>query len=208
MTFIRTISELLITFAQNTGYWGFFVAMILESTSIPIILPAEIVLVSAGYLVGLGELNFYITTLVCTVGSMVGASINYFLAFFFGRKLIEKYGKYVFISKKKFAKFEALFARRSGLFTFVGRFIPLVKHIASIPPGLSKMNFFRFSFYTSLGSFLFNITMIYIGMEIGENVNDKSLVRYLEIGAVVFVVIIFAVYYLYNRFASREMKRG
>ena len=204
---IKDISRWLILFANNTGYWGFFIVMIIESTSLPVMLPAEVVLVSAGYLVAIGKLNFYIILLVCSTGATIGALINYYLSFFFGRKLIEKYGKYILINQKRFAKFELVFNSRAGLLTFFGRFMPLIKHIVSIPPGLSKMNIFKFIFFTFSGSFFFNLIMLILGFEIGEKIESKSIKTYIEIGSAFFIITIVGLYYLYNYLANKIIEK-
>ncbi|MBL0725430.1 MAG: DedA family protein [Alphaproteobacteria bacterium] len=205
MSWIENISNSLLAFASDTGYWGFFVIMAIESTSIPVFFPAEIVLFSAGYLIGCDQLNYYITLGICTLGSIVGALLNYAIAFYFGRDMIKKYGKYFFINYKKFHNFEKAFNRHSSLFTFIGRFLPFVKHVASLPPGLSKMNIFKFIFYTFLGALIFNTAIISVGIRIGETHDKRVILYYLEIAGLLLVAFVAITYYFRNRLVKNTI---
>lgn len=149
------------------GYPGIFLLMAMESSLIPV--PSELVMPPAGYLAYQGKMNIVTAILCGTVGSLVGAYANYFAAHYLGRPLIIKYGKYVLIPPEKFARVERFFLSHGEISTFIGRLLPVVRHLISIPAGLSGMNHLRFSLYTLLGAGIWCSILAGIGYFIGEN---------------------------------------
>jgi len=149
------------------GYPGIFLLMAMESSVIPI--PSEVVMPPAGYLAQQGQMNMVAAILCGTVGSLVGAYANYFAARFLGRPLILKYGKYVLITEEKFAKVEAFFLKHGEISTFIGRLLPVVRHLISLPAGLAGMNHLKFSLYTLLGAGIWVTVLTCIGYFIGSN---------------------------------------
>ena len=132
----------LINWLLNTmnamGYPGIFVLMAMESSIIPV--PSELVMPPAGYLAQQGKMNIWIAILMGTVGSLAGAYANYFTARWLGRPLVLKYGKYVWITEEKFAKVESFFLKHGEISTFIGRLLPVIRHLISIPAGIAGMN--------------------------------------------------------------------
>ena len=120
------------------GYFGIFFMMLLESSIFP--LPSEVVMIPAGYLCAKGEMNMPLVIVLGIFGSIAGALINYYLAVKLGRKLIIKYGHYVFFSKEKLETVELFFKKHGSFSTFTGRLIPVVRHYISLPAGLARMN--------------------------------------------------------------------
>ena len=110
----------------------------IESTFIPI--PSEITMIPAGYLIGKGELNFFLVFLCSISGTVLGALTNYMIAYHYGRKLLVNYGKYFFLNTTKLVKIELFFRKYGKISTFFGRMLPGVKHFISFPAGLGKMN--------------------------------------------------------------------
>src|SRR5512147_2332750 len=149
------------------GYPGIFLLMAMESSVIPI--PSELVMPPAGYLAQQGQMNALIAILCGTFGSLVGAYVNYFAARHLGRPLVLKYGKYVWISEEKFSRVESFFLKHGEISTFIGRLLPVVRHLISLPAGLSGMNHLRFSLYTLLGAGIWVSVLTWIGYFIGEN---------------------------------------
>ena len=156
---LRTIGAL--------GYPGIFILMAMESSVIPI--PSELVMPPAGYLAQQGQMSVGLSILCGTAGSLVGAYLNYFAARYLGRPLLLKYGKYVMITEEKFAKVEGFFLRHGEISTFIGRLIPVVRHLISLPAGLSGMNHVKFSLYTVLGAGIWVTVLTCIGYVIGQN---------------------------------------
>lgn len=149
------------------GYPGIFLLMAMESSVIPI--PSEVVMPPAGYLAQQGQMNMGLAILCGTLGSLVGAYANYFAARFLGRPLILKYGKYVLITEEKFAKVESFFLKHGEISTFIGRLLPVVRHLISLPAGLAGMNHIKFSLYTLLGAGIWVTVLTFIGYFIGSN---------------------------------------
>jgi len=191
------INWLLLTIGA-LGYPGIFLLMAMESSVIPI--PSELVMPPAGYLAQQGHMNMAAVILCGTVGSLVGAYANYYAAHYLGRPLILKYGKYVWITEEKFAKVEKYFKDHGEISTFIGRLLPVVRHLISLPAGLANMNHLKFSLYTLLGAGLWVTVLSYIGYFIGAN--RELIMAYSNqavIGVLVLSAAIIAVYIAVHR---------
>jgi len=183
----------LVTTIGAMGYPGIFLLMAMESSIIPV--PSELVMPPAGYLAQQGEMNMAVAILCGTVGSLVGAYANYFASHYLGRPLVLRYGKYVGISHHKFARVEAFFHKHGEISTFIGRLLPVVRHLISIPAGLAGMNHLRFSIYTLAGAGIWCTILAWIGYFIGKE--QALILRYSHqalVGVVIFSVILVAVY--------------
>jgi membrane protein DedA with SNARE-associated domain len=183
----------LVTTIGALGYPGIFILMAMESSVIPI--PSELVMPPAGYLAQQGLMNEIIAILCGTAGSLAGAYLNYVAAHYLGRPLLLKYGKYVWITEEKFAKVERFFGDHGEVSIFVGRLLPVVRHLISLPAGLSGMNRLKFAVYTAAGAAIWVTVLTYIGYFIG--MNRDLIMRYSHqalIGAVVFSAMVIALY--------------
>jgi len=159
-------------YMSNMNYFTIFVLMAIESTFIP--LPSELVLPPAAWLAAQGELNFYLIVLFSSLGCVTGALINYTLSFYLGRAIIygladSKYARIFFISRAKLEKAENYFIENGNTSTFIGRLIPGIRHLISIPAGLAKMNIKKFIFYTLAGSAIWNTILSLLGYFFGKN---------------------------------------
>lgn len=164
---IREIAQTIVDLIFDWGYLGIFILMSIESSFIPF--PSEIVLIPAGYLASKGDMNFGLIMLSALGGSMVGAFINYYMAFLLGRKILNRYGKYFFIKTNTLEKMEDYFEKHGAISTFIGRLIPGIRQLISIPAGLSHMNLAVFSTYTALGAGIWALILVGLGYFIGEN---------------------------------------
>jgi len=164
---IRDLMRALVQGIGAMGYPGIFLLMAMESSLLPV--PSELVMPPAGYLAQQGLMNPWVAILAGTTGSLAGAYANYFFARHVGRPLILKYGKYFLVSPEKFRRVETFFLKHGEISTFIGRLIPVIRHLVSIPAGLSGMNHVRFSAYTLLGAFLWCSILTWIGYVIGRN---------------------------------------
>ncbi len=201
----QLIEWLLITIGA-LGYPGIFILMAMESSVIPI--PSELVMPPAGFLAQQGQMNMLIVILCGTAGSLAGAYANYFAAHYLGRPLLLKYGKYVWITEEKFAKVERFFRDHGEVSTFVGRLLPVVRHLISLPAGLSGMNHVKFSLYTLAGAGLWVTVLTFIGYFIG--MNRELIMRYSHhalIGAVALSVVIIVLYVRSHRKKTAERTR-
>lgn len=175
------------------GYPGIFILMAMESSVFPV--PSELVMPPAGYLANRGEMNIWLAILTGTLGSLVGAYANYYAAHWLGRPLILKYGKYVWITEEKFAKVEIFFHKHGEISTFIGRLLPVVRHLISLPAGLAGMHHGKFAFYTTAGAFFWVTILTWIGYFIGQN--QELIMRYSHqalIWVIIFSVALVAVY--------------
>jgi len=153
---------------HKLGYPGVLMLMTLESTFVPI--PSELVMPQAGYLAAQGHMNFWIALVIATVGSVVGALINYGIAIKLGRPLMLRYGKYFLCPPHKFEKMEKFFISHGEISTFTGRLILGVRHFISFPAGLSRMHLWKFCFYTACGAGFWAAVLEFIGYYVGKKV--------------------------------------
>jgi len=182
----------------DLGYAGIFTMMALESTFVPI--PSEAVMIPAGYLVQQGTMNFPLSLLCGVTGSVAGAYFNYFMALWLGRPFILRYGKYVGVSKEKFLKVDEYFHNHGEITTFIGRLIPVVRHLISFPAGLGRMNHVKFTIYTALGAAFWVTVLLSLGFLIGEN--EALIKKYLSqitLGLFVLSALIVAMYIYWKR---------
>ena len=149
------------------GYPGIFILMAMESSVIPI--PSEFVMSPAGYLAQAGKMDMLAVILCGTLGSLFGAYLNYFASHYLGRPLVLKYGRYVWITEEKFAKVETFFLRHGEISIFIGRLLPVVRHLISLPAGLAGMHHLKFALYTVLGAGIWVTILAWIGYFIGSN---------------------------------------
>jgi len=164
---LRELAQDLVDLIFDWGYLGIFLLMAVESSFLPF--PSEIVLVPAGYLASKGDMSIAMIMTSALAGSLVGAFINYYLALTLGRKILEKYGKYFFIKESALDKMDNYFAKHGAISTFIGRLIPGIRQLISIPAGLSRMNLAVFSLYTTLGAGIWALILVMLGYFIGEN---------------------------------------
>ncbi len=151
----------------SMGYPGIFLLMAMESSIIPV--PSELVMPPAGFLIYQGRMDWLPAILAGTLGSLAGAYANYFAARYLGRPLILKYGRYVLIPPDKFQRVESFFLRHGEISTFIGRLLPVIRHLISIPAGVAGMNHLKFSLYTLLGAGIWCSILTWIGYAIGQN---------------------------------------
>lgn len=149
------------------GYPGIVIMMMIESSFFPF--PSEVVMIPAGYLAQQGRMNLYLAILLGIAGSLLGAYFNYYISAWVGRPFLLKYGRYFFLPEKQFLKVDAFFNRHGEITTFVGRLIPGIRQVISVPAGLARMNVAKFSFYTALGAGIWVAILAFLGYCIGEN---------------------------------------
>ncbi len=164
---LADMTNFIVDTVGSLGYMGIFFMMFLESSFVPF--PSEVVMIPAGYLVYKGEMNGYAAIFAGVSGSLFGALFNYYLALKFGRQFLIKYGRFVFIKEETVLKMESYFEKHGHISTFAGRLIPAVRQYISFPAGIAKMNLVKFSFYTSLGAFIWVVILTVLGYYIGEN---------------------------------------
>ncbi|MBI5393590.1 DedA family protein [Candidatus Woesearchaeota archaeon] len=190
---------------SSLGYAGIFILMIFESMVVPI--PSELVLPFAGFLAATGEFNIFLVILVASFGSLLGSLISYYIGLYGGNKLIVKYGKYFFVDLADLQKTEKWFAEKGEKTVFISRFIPVVRHLISIPAGIGKMNLKKFCIYTIAGAALWNAFLIYLGYLLGQRWNEvKHYSEYFTI-PVIILLIVGGSYYIYHHIRNKQKNK-
>src|SRR5437763_569821 len=147
------------------GYPGIVLLMAIESSVLP--LPSELVMPPAGYLAAKGQMTGWVAILAGTFGSLIGALFNYGLAVVVGEPVLRRYGKYVLVSERSLDRTEAFFRRHGELSTFVGRLLPVIRHLISLPAGVSRMPVARFALYTGAGAAIWSGVLTWVGWSPG-----------------------------------------
>lgn len=218
LAFIPSASEIFNWFVDNANYWFVFLFMVIESSFIPF--PSEVVVPPAVYLaccnIGAGAgMNPYMVVVLATLGALCGAYVNYYLALWVGRPLVyrfadSKLGHACLIDTAKVAKAEAYFDKHGAVSTFVGRLIPAIRQLISIPAGLAKMNIGVFTLYTTLGALVWNAVLGLLGWWLSTSVRYDDLLEQIEkynhyltyIGGAIGVICIGII--CYNVFKKRQ----
>lgn len=164
---VETIANFIISLIESTGYIGIFFTMVLESACIP--LPSEIIMPFSGYVAWKGNLNLYLVVMAGALGNLVGSWIAYFVGIKGGRPFLEKYGKYIFITKKKLEMADKWFKRYGHEAVFISRVMPIVRTFISLPAGTAKMDLKKFSIYTFIGSIPWCYMLAYVGYSLGPH---------------------------------------
>jgi len=157
-TFVRNIVE-------SLGYPGLFLLITLESTLVPI--PSELVMPFAGYLAKLGEFSLPVVIIINSTAAMVGSGISYWIGAAGGKPLLLRYGKYALIRAKDIERTEVFFSRHGKATILIGRFLPVVRHIISVPAGVARMPLVPFFTQTFIGSTIWGTVLILLGYSLG-----------------------------------------
>lgn len=175
-------------FVENANYLFVFVFMVIESSFIPF--PSEVVVPPAAYLActntGAGsDMNIIIVVLMATLGALVGAYINYYLALWIGRPVVYKFadsrfGHALMINREKVVKAENYFDKHGAVSTFIGRLIPAIRQLISIPAGIARMNIWVFSLFTFLGALVWNSVLGGLGYWLSLHVSPDQLFEKVE----------------------------
>ena len=161
------MSSLLLNAISEYGYFGMFLAMILEA--VIIVIPSELILATGGILASQNLFSFFGALLTGIIGSVFCAIIIYLMGYFGGRPFIDKYGKYFFMKKEDIEKAEAWFQKYGMLASFIGRNFPIVRTFISLPIGMMHLSFWPFVLYTTLGSIPWTFAFVYVGYSLGNN---------------------------------------
>lgn len=218
LTSIFDASQFFQWFVENANYLFVFLFMTIESSFIPF--PSEVVVPPAAYLACTntgagGNMNIFMVVVMATLGALCGAFINYFIALWVGRPIVyafadSKFGHACLIDRAKVDKAEAYFDKHGAVSTFVGRLIPAIRQLISIPAGLSRMNIGVFALFTALGALVWNAILAGLGYWLSLHVKPEDLFEKVEqyngyltyAGYALFGVCI--LYILYNAFKKKN----
>lgn len=191
---LKPIIDFVISFISTLGYPGIFLLSILESALIPI--PSEIIMPFSGFLVSNGTFEPVSVVLAGTFGNLVGSILTYYLGIKAGRAFILRYGKYILFKKSHLEFTEELFQKYGDKISFFCRLLPAIRTYISLPCGVGKTNFIKFSIYTFLGSLIWNAMLTYVGIIFGHNwMNIDKYAIYLDVVSAC-VITVFVIWFL------------
>ncbi len=172
------LADLLQELLNQLNYISVMILMIIESSAIPF--PSEIVVPPAAYKAANGEMSVVLVVVFATIGSCIGAIINYVVSLYVGRPIVYKFvnsklGHLCLLNQEKMEKAEKYFESKGAIATLVGRLIPGIRQLISIPAGLSRMNFLHFLLYTVIGAGAWNIVLASLGWYLSRIVPYEQL---------------------------------
>lgn len=209
------ITELFLWVEAHLNYFWITVLMAIESSFIPF--PSEVVVPPAAYFASTegSNLNIYLVVVFATMGALIGALVNYYLSVWIGRPLVYKFansrfGHMCLIDEAKVEKAEQYFDKHGAISTFIGRLIPAVRQLISIPAGLARMNLAKFVLFTSLGAGVWNIVLASLGYWLSTFIPKDQLYaqiehynQYLTYGGYGIGVIV-VLFIVYNAFKKKK----
>lgn len=156
---------------SDLGYPGIFLLMALESALIPI--PSEVIMPFSGFLVSEGRFSLLGIALSGAFGNLFGSYIAYAFGYWAKdkiiRKLVSKYGKFVLLTEEEYDSAVKLFSKNGQMFVAISRLLPAIRTVISLPAGVAKLDFIKFSIFTFFGCFIWSYFLGYIGVKLGEN---------------------------------------
>lgn len=182
---------------NNLDYFWVTFLMMIESSFIPF--PSEVVVIPAAFMAAEGTMSLPLVVLFATIGGLLGATINYVLSYTLGRKVIyafadSKFGHLCLMNSEKVANAEDYFREKGVIATLIGRLIPAVRQLISIPAGLSKMNFGKFAFFTFLGAGAWNMVLAGLGYAFHGVMNKDELIAKVQHYSHEFLLILIVIF--------------
>jgi membrane protein DedA with SNARE-associated domain len=172
---IEYLSLFIIATISALGYSGIVLLMAIESACIP--LPSEIIMPFSGYLVSTGQMNLWGVAVAGAVGCVVGSLVAYWVGMYGGRPLIEKYGRYILLSRHDLDLADRWFAKYGEIIVFVSRLLPAIRTFIAFPAGVARMNLTKFVIYTFAGSLPWCLGLAYVGQKLGEQWNKDDTLK-------------------------------
>jgi membrane protein DedA with SNARE-associated domain len=172
---IEFLSFLIVYTISRLGYTGVVLLMAIESACIP--LPSEIIMPFSGYLVSVGQMNLWGVAIAGAIGCVLGSLVAYWVGMYGGRPLIEKYGKYILLSRHDLDLADRWFAKYGEIIVFVSRLLPAVRTFIAFPAGVARMNLTKFVIYTFAGSLPWCLGLAYVGQKLGEKWNKDDTLK-------------------------------
>lgn len=167
MGFTETIIQWIVHLIDTMGYPGITFLMMLESMVAPV--PSEAVMPFAGCLITVGHFTFFWVGVASTAGSIIGSLLSYTVGYYGGKPFVIRCGRYVLLNLHDLEVTEKFFHRHGTITILVGRFIPVIRHLISIPAGVGKMNLIHFSLYTIIGACVWNMFLAWLGYHLGNH---------------------------------------
>jgi membrane protein DedA with SNARE-associated domain len=172
---ISAVASWIVGVISTTGYLGIVFLMAIESACIP--LPSEVIMPFAGYLASIGKVSLIDAATAGALGCNVGSTVAYYVAARGGRTVLERWGKYVLISRAELERTDRFFARYGAATVFFGRLLPVVRTFIAFPAGLARMPMMKFQIYTFLGSWPWCFALAYVGYVLGARWDSDPTLR-------------------------------
>lgn len=204
---LETVVLWVISVIGTLGYPGIFALMAIESALIPI--PSEVIMPFSGFLVSQGRFNLWIVILVGALGNLAGSWLAYALGYYgekrLIRKLVVKYGKFILLTEEEFDSSIRLFNKYGQWGTAVSRVLPAIRTVISLPAGIAKLPFWKFSAFTFFGSLIWSAVLTLAGVKLGENWESiRPLFRKFDFLIIILVIIAVAAY-VYHKLHKRKI---
>ncbi len=186
--------QFIVQIISSGGYLGVFILMTLESMAAPV--PSELVMPFVGFLVVDGRFDLLPVVVVTSLASLTGSLLSYYIAYFGGIGVINRFGKFFLIDREHLRLTEKWFRKHGSITILVSRFIPVVRHLISLPAGFGKMDIKKFIAYTLIGATAWNVFLLFVGMQLRERWaeihNYSSLIDIVVIVGLVLVAVFYA----------------
>ena len=203
----EVISEFAIHILDTTGYAGAALLMGLESMIFPV--PSEAVMPFVGFLVADGKWGLLQAILATSLGSFLGSYLSYLMGYYGGRPFVLSVGKYLLLDVHDLEMTERFFHRRGGTWMlFASRFVPVVRHLVSIPAGIGKMRFWPFALATTIGATLWNSFLLYCGYKLRENWSMVQTYRHHFDALIVGLLVASIAWYVWYKLRRRRAMRA
>ena len=203
---LEFLGRFIISVISQSGYLGIVLLMGIESACIP--LPSEVIMPFSGYLVSVGRFDLVWVAVAGAFGCNVGSAVAYYVGAWGGRPLIEKYGRYVLVTRHDLELADRFFARFGNWAVFIARLLPVIRTFIAFPAGVARMNFLRFNVYTFLGSLPWCFVLAYAGLKLGERWTILRQYFHRFDTAIGIVVVAGAVWFIRNRWKNRLRVAG
>lgn len=198
---LEFLARFIISVISSTGYLGIVLLMGIESACIP--LPSEVIMPFSGYLVSTGRFEMLWVALAGAIGCNVGSQVAYYVGAHGGRPLIEKYGRFVLVTRHDLAMADRFFARYGDWAVFIARLLPVIRTFIAFPAGVARMNLLRFHVYTFLGSLPWCWALAYAGLKLGERWTDLRHYFHRFDTVLGIIIVLGAVWFIHNRWKNR-----
>ncbi|MDD5456312.1 MAG: DedA family protein [Candidatus Margulisbacteria bacterium] len=174
-------------FISATGYLSVFMLMVMESMVLPV--PSEAVMPFAGFLIATGQFSFSLVLIISTLGSITGSLVSYFIGAYGGKPFLNKFGRFFLLNNHDLEVTEKFFQKYGQPTIFFTRFIPVIRHLISLPAGYARMNIFRFSIYTILGASCWNMFLAVCGFYLKQNWEEvMKYSKYVDIAVIALII--------------------
>lgn len=201
---IEIVGAWIVSVISAAGYPGVMFLMAIESACIP--LPSEIIMPFSGYLVYTGRFSLVAVATWGAIGCNLGSIVAYEIGYFGGRPLVERYGRYIFLSHRELAIADRFFERRGTIAVLIARLLPVIRTFIALPAGIARMNRVKFHIYTFVGSWPWCFALAYVGMRLGQQweTDPRLKMWFHRLDAVILLVVLIGVgYFVWSHISHR-----